>query len=142
MTTRKEFIQEALKWIGRPYKPSGSQECGANCLGVFIGIARNVGGLEGLVAQAEKYADYAKQTKPREFLKRLVTSDYLEHIHPKKHDVGNLLLICIQGEPQHLVLLTEPGIILHASVGKKKVIQHGLPTEWKIAGEFRIKALT
>lgn len=141
MTTTKDILQEALKWEGRPYKASGAQECGANCLGVFGGILRNVGGLEDLVAEIEKHAKYAKPIRSGEFLRLLVASEFLETIRPPKFVVGNFLLLHVGKEPQHMAIITEPGIVLHASSAHGRVIRHGLPKSWRIACEFRIVGL-
>ncbi len=141
MLTKQALVQEAVKWIGRPYSASGTQECGANCLGVFGGILRNLGGLEGLVAEIEKHAKYARPIHSGQLFRLLTTSKYLETIRPKRLETGNFLLIRFAGEPQHMAIITEPGIVLHASGPHKRVIQHGLPRDWKIVCEFKIIGL-
>ncbi len=141
MPTKQALIQEALKWIDRPYKASGTQECGANCLGVFGGILRNLGGLEGLVGEIEKHAKYAKPIRSGEFLKLLIESEYLETVSPRKMETSNFLLLRVGGEPQHMAIITEPGIVLHASGTYGRVIRHGLPRFWKIVCEFKIVGL-
>ncbi len=141
MTTTKAVIEEALIWIGSPYKSSGAQECGANCLGVFGGILRNIGSLEGLVAEIEHHAKYAKPIRSGEFLRLLIASDYLETIRPLEYKVGDFLLMRVRDEPQHMALITEPGIVLHASSLHGRVIRHGLPKNWRPSCEFRIVGL-
>ncbi len=141
MLTKQALIQEAVKWIGRPYSAAGTQECGANCLGVFGGILRNLGGLENLVAEIEKHAKYARPVRSGDLFRCLIASKYLETIRPRKMEPGNFLLIRFSGEPQHMAIITEPGIVLHASGLHKRVIRHGLPRDWKVVCEFKIVGL-
>ncbi len=141
MPTREALIKEALSWVGRPYKPSGAQENGANCLGCMVGILRNLGGLEDLVAEATPHVNYRRPVKSGELMRLLIASKHLVLIRPAKLEVGNLLLLRIQGEPQHLALLVEPRIVIHADAQRGRVIHHGLPDDWVIAAEFRIKGI-
>jgi len=142
MPTTRALIHEALQWEGRPYRASGSHESGANCLGIWGGILRNLGGLEDIVDEIEHYASYAKQRSRGDLLRNLVQSPHLEVIRPAKFIVGNLIITRFQGDPRHLALVTEPRVILHASQLHKRVIRQGLPSEWKVSCEFRIKRLT
>ncbi len=102
---------------------------------------RNLGGLEDIVEEIERYASYAKQRRPGDLLRNLVASPHLEVIRPAKFNTGNLIITRFQGDPRHLALVTEPGIILHASQMHKRVIRQGLPRDWNVVAEFRIKRL-
>lgn len=164
MPTRAEFVAEARARIGRPYAPGGAEACGANCLGLFVGIARDLKGLDCLVAAAAPYAGHARPPRPNALLKGL--REYLVKIKTHEAGPGDLLLFRVAGAPQHLALLTEPGpstgsgqassracrrttgsgpqgwIILHADARYRRVVEHRLPPGWRPVAAFRIRELS
>lgn len=143
MTTKEAFLQEARNSIGLPFNSQGAQECGVHCLGVFINIGRKFDDLHALVEEFEPYVGFTRPFEPGVMLRMMVASKHLEVVRPPKLEVANLLLIRFANEPQHLVLIIEPGIILHARGNPhNRVLDQGLPPEWSIALEVRIRALT
>ncbi|KKK83441.1 hypothetical protein LCGC14_2793330 [marine sediment metagenome] len=143
MTTREAFIQEARSCIGLPFNPQGAQECGVHCLGIFVLICSRFPDLAGIVEEADPYIGYTKPFEPGVLMRRMVACKHLEIVRPPRLEVGNLLLIRFDGEPQHMVLIIEPGIILNARGNPyNRVVDQGLPSDWPIALETRIKALT
>jgi len=95
---------------------------------------------EDLADEIEVHARYARQYGPGQLLKGLIESEHLETIRPPKFIPGNLIITKVQGEPRHLALITEPGVVLHASVLHKRVVRHGLPANWRVVCEFKVKA--
>ena len=140
MPARSEFIAEARRWIGRPVAPVGAQAQGVNCLGLFVAIARDVGGLERLVAVAEPWCGHAKPPSAGALLRGMKAHLWL--LDRKAARPGDILIFRVGGEPQHLALITEPGIVLHADAGKGRVVEHRIKPGWRIAGAFRIPELT
>ncbi len=147
--TRAQFIAELRKSIGEPYNKSGGQACGGNCLGRLIHSARETGGLERLVAAAEPHLGHA--LPPNRFALLLALRRHAHEIKPSKALPGDLLLFNVGGEPRHLAVITEPGVILHADAGARNpktgkasglVVEHALPSSWRPTHAFRIPELT
>jgi len=141
MPTRTELISQAITWTDVPAIAVGSQRVGCNCLGFHVGYLRELGGFEEMVREAEKHVGFKKPVTPSDLLKRLVESKHLHNIRPYKFSPGNLILFFTRDGPQHLTLITEPGIIIHASQKEKKVVQHLIPEGWRAAAEFEIVGL-
>ena len=142
MLTRANLIKVAKTWIGVPVRPSGAQRMGVNCLGLFVGILREAGGFENIVIEAEKHVGFREPTYPGDFLRRLSNSKHVRIVRPSLLKEGNFILLLTRGTPQHLAFVTEPGIILHASIRKGKVIEHLLPTGWQSVAEFELIGLS
>ncbi|KKL96232.1 hypothetical protein LCGC14_1846550 [marine sediment metagenome] len=141
MTTRTALIAQAKTWLDVPVRPSGAQRVGVNCLGLFVGILHEAGGFEEIVDEAEKHVGFRAPISAGDFLRELKVSRYLRLVYPSQLRLGNFVLLFTRDGPQHLAFVTEPGVILHASARKKKVIEHLLPIGWKIAAEFEIVGL-
>ncbi len=137
--TRSDFIAAARAWEGRPYNASGAQACGANCLGLFVAIARDTSGLERLVTAAEPHVGHAKPPTRYALLRALRA--YLDEVPPRDAAPGDLLLFSAGAEPRHLAILTEPNMILHADALHGRVVQHRLPRDWRPVAAFRIQGL-
>lgn len=143
MPTRNELIVVARTWLDVPAIASGAERHGVNCLGLFIGILREVGGFEGMVEESTKHLGFRVPTSPGDLMRKLSGTKHLKSLpRPFKMEVGNLLLIFTRDGPQHLALITEPGVILHASQAKKKVVQHRIPEGWRVAAEFKLVGLS
>jgi cell wall-associated NlpC family hydrolase len=136
---RSDFIAAARTWEGRPYNASGAQACGANCLGLFVAIARGTGGLERLAAAAEPHVGHAKPPARSALLRALRV--HLDQVRPGDAKPGDLLLFNVSDEPRHLAILTEPNVILHADALHGRVVQHRLPRDWHPVAAFRIREL-
>ena len=138
MPTRAELIAQARTWLGVPAIVGGSQRCGVNCLGIIVGILRELGSFEAMVEEMDKHVGFKKPTTPGDLLRKLLVSKHWKNIKPVKLQPGNLVLFFTLEGPQHLALITEPGVILHAAQNKKKVVEHLIPDGWRIAAEFEL----
>lgn len=141
MPTRNELIAVAKTWIDVPAIASGAQRVGCNCLGLHVGYLRELGGFEKLVKEAEKHVGMRGPVTPNDLMKKLVQSTHVHNIRPIKLEVGNLVLFFTRDGPQHLALVTEIGVILHAAQNKGKVVQHLIPMGWRPAAEFEFVGL-
>jgi len=136
VTTRKALIAVARTWIDVPAIASGAQRVGCNCLGLHVGYLRELGGFEKLVEEAEKHVGMRGPVTPNDLMKKLVQSTHVRNIRPIKLEVGNLVLFFTRDGPQHLTLITEPGVVFHAAQIKGKVVEHHIPKGWRPAAEF------
>lgn len=141
MVTRADLIFQARTWIGVPALPSGAQRCGVSCLGLLIGIFRELGGFEELVAEIEKHSGTKRPEIPGALLKQLINNKHLRVLKVSILQPGNWAIFMTRDGPQHLALITEPMIILHASQVKRKVVEHLIPSGWRVAREFEFVGL-
>ena len=126
----------ARTWLDVPAIASGSQRAGCNCLGLHVGYLRELGDFDGMVEEAEKHVGMKGPVTPNDLMKRLVASTFVRNIRPIKLEPGNLVLFFTRDGPQHLTLVTEPDIVLHAAQAKGKVVEHYIPKAWRPAAEF------
>jgi len=136
MTTPEDFVKIAKTWVGVPWKPSGSHRNGVNCIGLFIGIARELE-MEELVESVVVHAGFATPPFSGSMLKKM--REHLQGVALTEITVGDILVFKVDNEPQHVAVITEPGIILHADHQAKKVIEHKLPSSWRPVAAFRLK---
>ena len=120
--TRAEFIALARTWIDTPCLPSGAiKGVGASCGGLFLGIFREA----GLDRLASLFAAYEGFSRPPE---RRVLMGHLREAFDKTRapEPADVLMIAFENGQAHMGLLTEPGRVLHADRGIKRVIEHRL----------------
>ncbi len=91
-----------------------------------------------MVKEAEAHVGMKHPITPDDLMKKLVASACLKNIIPIALTPGNLVLFFTRDGPQHLALVTEPGVILHAAQVKKKVVEHLIPSNWRAAAEFQL----
>lgn len=131
------FIAAARASLGTPYKAAGACESGANCLGLWAVVLRRVG-QEELARAVERHSGFAQPPARSALLRGLLAAPQLERIKPRRARPGDLLLFKVAGAPQHLALVTEPGMILHADAGAGRVVEHGRPPGWRAVAAFRL----
>ncbi len=141
MPTRTELIKQARTWIDVPAIASGAQRSGTSCLGLLIGVLRELGGFEDMVKEAEKHVGLKHPTSPGDLMRRMCNSHHLKVVRPPTLTPGNLVLFFTRDGPQHIALVTEPHVILHAAQVKKKEVEHLVPEGWRIAAEFQLTGL-
>lgn len=142
MTTRTQLIAKARTWIDVPAIASGAQRVGCNCLGLHVGYLRELGDFQGMVEEAEKHVGRRGPVTPNDLMKKLVASVHVKNVRPIELAPGNLVLFFTRDGPQHLTLVTEKEVILHAYQKKGKVVEHLIPKEWRPAAEFEYVGLT
>ena len=138
MPTRAALVSQARTWLDVPAIASGARRCGCICLGLHVGYLRELGGFESLVREAEGHVGMKAPVTPDDLMRKLSSSGRLKNIRPIVLGVGNLVLFFTVVGPQHLTLVTEAGIVLHASQIKKKVVEHLIPDDWRPAAEFSL----
>ena len=109
MTSRGDICQEALSWIGTPYRHQASAKgAGCDCLGLVRGVWRNLYGTEP--AAVPPYTpDWAEKNG------KYLTSVDLAHTKP-----GDVLLFRMQyGVPaKHMAIVLGGDLIVHAYWGR------------------------
>jgi len=135
------FIAAARSLIGAPYRAAGACENGANCLGLWAVVSRRVG-LDDLARDVERHSGFARPPERTALLRGLLRAPQLIRIKSRDARPGDLLLFKVAGAPQHLALVTEPDMILHADAGAGRVVEHARPGAWRAVAAFRLAAPT
>lgn len=131
--TREDIVNEARTWIGTPFQHQGRVKgVGADCVGIIIGVARDLGLSEFDTRDYSKY--------PNVPMMGSLLREHLEEIDYKDVQPGDVLWIKVKGSPQHLAMKTDKGI-LHAHMGLGKCVEVNLDkaTERLVMSAFRIK---
>lgn len=129
MPRRDEIVTQARTWIGTPWRHQGTMKGGGcDCLGLIKGVARDFNMPQGQ-ADTEKYRGYGRLPNPVTMLEGL--AKHLHRIPPEEAGAGDILLFMIEGEPQHLAILTEEGNIIHAFTHSRKIIEQRIPNNWR-----------
>ena len=140
MPGRDEFVAMARTWVGVPWRRVGTRRDGVNCLGLLVGVARELGGLDSLVARAEPYANFARAPEHGDMLRRM--KEYLRVVPRREAVPGDLPLFRIDGEPQHVTLLVAPDTVLHSGERAGGVREVRLvPPGWTLSIVLRIGEL-
>lgn len=137
MPDRTDVIAEARSWIGTPWVASGAAKgVGANCLGFFAGVARNVG-LDMLADAFVPYGGFALPPQPADLLRGLCR--HLVRTPGAQARPADLLLFDLGGGLRHVAMLTAPQTIIHAYQSKGRVVEHRLI--WTAHSAYRIPGL-
>lgn len=122
-------VTAARLYLGCPYHHQGRSRYGIDCAGLVVAAYRELGiELQDLPAYGrEPWRDGLRQTVELNF--SLVDGPA---------EPGDILLLRVRREPQHLAIVTDTGIIhAYASVGK--VVETRLDKHWfdRIVGIYR-----
>lgn len=116
-----EVVNAARKYLDVPYHHQGRNRFGVDCAGLIVAAYRDLGiELEDLPAYGrEPWNDGLRECVERNFQK--VDRD---------PEPGDILLLRVRREPQHLAIATDRGII-HAYAGVKKVVETSMSPHWQ-----------
>ena len=138
------IVHCARSWLGTRFhhqgrlKKTALHKGGVDCLGLLVGVAAELG-LHALTAADEtNYSHHPDAVRLRKRLSALLTPILSDQIAP-----GDVLLLDIDGNPQHLALVSDIGGalgIIHAYAPARAVVEHQLDAWWqkRIEAAFRI----
>lgn len=119
MVTRQQVIVAARSYLGVRWKHQGRSRLGIDCLGLLIAVASDLG------LSAHDSTDYPRIPDGFRLMRELNT-----HLRPVSEcDVGDVLLMRFNTNPQHVAIKTDVGII-HSYANARKVVEHGLDATW------------
>ena len=131
MATQTDFINALRSQLGVRWQHQGRLPGVAlDCAGLVV-VAARMAGLE--VADITTY-DRRPDTG---VLQGQIHATGLEHAGKyDPHQVGDLLVISYDNNPQHLAVITEievgaPPLIIHGSAKERKVVEHYLSDDWR-----------
>lgn len=136
---RIEIIDEARSWKGTPVHHQGRKKgAGVDCLGLIVGIARDLG------LKVQDRTDYSKAGDIKKLEAEMRRQ--LVEIDPREAKPGDILVFqpSARDRTPHVALITDRGI-LHAynaqgrSNQSGKVVEHVLNEKWRrrISSAFR-----
>ncbi len=140
---RDEFLRIAQTWVDDevPWRKVGSTREGSNCIGYPVGVAREMGGHEELVALGTPLAMLPRPLTPRMMVDAM--NDHMVPIMVKKVIPGDLLLFRLNGRPDHVAIVASlnPMQIFHADRDARLMKKTSLPAGWIPTLAFRIEDL-
>jgi len=132
---RVDIVSAARSWVGTRFQHQGrikkgsGHKGGVDCLGLLVGIARElnlqVSGCPLAGFDRQDYGHYPDTDALEKTLSSLLLSIPLKHKQP-----GDVALFSIDGNPQHLGILSDYGLI-HAYAPARAVVETRLDEQWQ-----------
>ena len=135
MSRAEAIIAQARTWIGTPYHHQARLKgVGCDCLGLVVGVADELKMTNdnGQLLSSFDQTNYTRQPDGQLLTAKLQA--LLLEIPVSDMAVGDLALFKIEGNPQHMGLLTdyEGGLgLIHSYGPSKKVVEHRLDKKWE-----------
>lgn len=135
MTTAREVIACARQSVGVRFTHQGRSEHGVDCLGFLILIAQKLHlTFDGKEAAALDMPHYGARPDVA-FLKQKLDT-YLVPIPIPELRAGDIVLLKIEGSPQHLALLSDYPMIgelgmIHAYAPARTIVEHRYDAHWQ-----------
>lgn len=150
--TPAEVVRAARGWIGTRFhhqgrvKASVGQRGGCDCLGLLVGVARELQlparGNQGLLADFDE-RDYGHLPDGGHL--QAVLTRVLRPIAVEAMRAGDVLLLRFEQEPQHLAIVSDyprgGGLgLIHALAANRRVVEHRLDALWRgrIVAVYRV----
>lgn len=132
MTTRRQIVDEARSYIGCRWHHQGRSRAGVDCVGLVVRVSHALGLTDF------DTSDYSRQPDPA--MMRATLAQYMEPVG--RYQLGDVLLMRFEREPQHVAIVTDKGII-HAYAQARRVVEHRLDSLWKsrIVGAYQFKGI-
>ncbi len=139
----KDIVACARGWVGTRFhhqgrlKKSDTHKGGVDCLGLLIGVAKELD-LPFTEYDETSYSHYPDTEKLRQNLARAMQEIPIENIK-----IGDVLLLNVDGNPQHLAIVSELSgelAIIHAYAPARAVVEHTLDSWWmeRVVAAFMI----
>lgn len=131
--TGEQFVQAARAYTGVRWRHQGRSSLGVDCIGLVILAAHDLGLTD------HDQTDYGRipdgQKLQQELSKHLIKVDAPQ--------VGDVLLMRFDQNPQHVAIKTDLGI-LHAYAQVRRVVEHRLDDVWasRILATYRFKEIS
>lgn len=134
MTTRQDIVDEARRWTGVRWVHQGRSRAGIDCVGLVIRVAHALG------LSTFDTADYSRQPDPVRM--RALLAEHMLPIDAGRAQVGDVLLMRFEKEPQHVAIVSDIGII-HAYAQVRRVTEHRLDSVWqsRVVGAYQFKGI-
>ncbi len=121
--TGQAIVEEARRWLGRPFRHQGRTEHGVDCIGLIICVRNAVDPWPRAMKRA---ADYRRNPNGQ-LLAEL--PDHLEPITMPEPGCVAVITWPKQKHPSHVALLT-PDTIIHAYASAGRVVETSYAGHW------------
>lgn len=126
---KQDFIDALRSELDTPFKLQGRlSKVGLDCAGLAVAALQKLG------EEVEDARDY-NMRPDAQLLISLIEKNGLVKIKKSDIDVGDLIIMKFDGNPQHLAFVTEKEDnnirIIHANILKRKVVEHYLTDDLK-----------
>lgn len=121
--TGQAIVEEARRWIGRPFRHQGRSEYGVDCIGLVILVRHTLAPWPRAIRRAP---DYRRNPNGQLLL------ELPEHLEPiVKPEPGCVAVITWprQKHPSHVAILT-PETIIHAYAAAGRVVETSYAGHW------------
>jgi cell wall-associated NlpC family hydrolase len=134
MTTRQDIIDHARKFLGVRWRHQGRSERGLDCIGLIVRVAHDLGLSDYDNFGYKRIADTRRLEEELDVQMIRVPRDLAKP--------GDVMLMQYGGNPQHVAIRTDHGII-HAMIGEQKVVEHRLNHIWlaRIIRAYQFKGI-
>lgn len=128
MTTREQIVAEAREWIGTRWQHQAAiKGVATDCIGLIRGVGASCGRLPHNLHQLPEVAEFLGYGRtPDGRLPRFLDLFFDKTSDPQP---GDIPLMRFTGEPQHVGILSDKGII-HAYAQVRKVVEHRMDAVW------------
>lgn len=131
----RAIIEQARTWIGTPYHHQARLKgVGCDCLGLVVGVASELRLTDDAGKLLSSFDQTNYSTQPDGQLLTGKLQALLNEIPISQKAPGDLALFKIDGNPQHMGLLSdyEDGLgVIHSYVSSGKVVEHRLDKKWE-----------
>lgn len=147
--SQPHIAQAARGWVGTRFahqgrvKKSANSRGGCDCIGLIIGVAGEL----GISCKGRKLADFdslSYSRNPDGFSLKTALDEYLTPIKIAEAAVGDVLLLRINKDPQHVAFIGsyEGGglSLIHSYIQARGVVEHTFDEYWqeRVVGAYRL----
>lgn len=120
--TRQQVIDAARAYLGVRFHHQGRCRAGLDCAGLLVCVARDLG-----ISTACDWSNYPRIPDGAAMQRTLDNcgARRVEAFRP-----GDFVLMRFNGQPQHIAIVTDRGII-HSYLAARRVVEHGLDGIWR-----------
>ena len=130
MVTRAQVVAEAREWLGTRWMHQQSLKgVACDCIGLVRGVAAQVGLTPPDFEQwpeVRQFAGYSRRPDGR----LLTALDLFMERNTGPAQIGDVLLLRFDANPQHVAIVSDIGII-HAHASVRRVVEHRLDSVWQ-----------
>jgi NlpC/P60 family putative phage cell wall peptidase len=133
MITRAQVVAEARTWLGtRWHHQAAAKGIGSDCIGLVAGVARELGIIGGAEFQSDPaIRGYGREPDPKMLLS--ACARYLEPVHLPEIQLGDILVLRFETEPQHFALVSQrgPDYMIHAFAQARRIVENRIDAVWR-----------
>lgn len=121
-----DIISAARSYIGTPFQHQGRLPgIGLDCAGVGIAAAKSLG------IPIKDFSGYPRTRFDGMLKKMLDEQESLQQIGINDAKPGDVLLMRISADPQHIAIMSYNGYMIHAYANVGKVVEQRIDVDWK-----------